>query len=576
MSTPFLLASLWLGALAVGDVGPTRDAYVAEDDPLGEPVKKVVYLSQNWSPSDSLRFYFTSQGSQLLPYDWFLALEQADSTTLFRDHKNILKFRYLPQLPDAANPDGLPVGFVGDEGVGRKWLGLTCAACHTSEIRYGTTGYRIDGAPTQGDVQGLLSSLIFALQETLNDPAKFERFAVKVLGSQNSSTAQALLRSQVTAAIKRRVGYNRRNFPGYDPTKAPLPPANYARLDAVGAIVNEVYHHAVKAQDNTSPTVNTKAADAPVSYPFLWDTPQHDFVQWIGIGKSGGLGDIFSLSRNVGEVLGVFGEFVIPEDTSLLSLPGYSSSVQMTALGDLENWLKTLWSPQWPADFPALDQDARAKGAVLYRQNCLECHALIDRADPNRKVTAAMRAVGTDPRTADNFFKRTGPSGKIEGMNVNFLPFTKTVPAIADASTMVTNVVVGTILGRVKNPPPDYLSQISFAPARVALVAEGAKYKGRPLNGIWATAPYLHNGSVPNLDELLQPAAKRSTSFSVGVRTFDPARVGFLTDVTGFPRFRVNGPDGKPIPGNSNAGHEYGSGLSTEERRQLLEYLKSL
>src|SRR4051812_36754139 len=61
---------------------PSRNAYVAVDDPLGEPVKKVVYLDQNWSPGESLRFYSTPQGSQLLPYQWFLNLEQADSTAL--------------------------------------------------------------------------------------------------------------------------------------------------------------------------------------------------------------------------------------------------------------------------------------------------------------------------------------------------------------------------------------------------------------------------------------------------------------------------------------------------------------
>ncbi len=138
----------WRGPVAADEPGPTRDAFVAVTDPLGEPVDKVVYLDQGWSPAVSLKFYFTSQGSQIIPYDWFLALEQADSQTLFRDNQNILKYRYLPQLPDSNNPDGLPVGFVGDSGVSRKWLGLTCAACHTNEIRYGTTGYRVDGAPT--------------------------------------------------------------------------------------------------------------------------------------------------------------------------------------------------------------------------------------------------------------------------------------------------------------------------------------------------------------------------------------------------------------------------------------------
>ena len=57
-----------------------RDAFVATTDPLGEPVKKVVYLEQNWSPAQSVQFYFTEQGSQIIPYDWFLALEQARSS----------------------------------------------------------------------------------------------------------------------------------------------------------------------------------------------------------------------------------------------------------------------------------------------------------------------------------------------------------------------------------------------------------------------------------------------------------------------------------------------------------------
>jgi len=212
----FIFALLLVGPVAADEPGPSRDAYVAKDDPLGESVEKVVYLDQGWSPAVSLKFYFTSQGSQIIPYDWFLALEPADSQTLFRDNQNILKYRYLPQLPDSNNPDGLPVGFVGDTGVGRTWLGLTCAACHTNEIRYGTTGYRVDGAPTQGDVRALLSALITTLQKTRDDPAKFERFAAKVLGNQNSSSGQSLLKAQLAAAIDKRIAYNLRNFPGYN------------------------------------------------------------------------------------------------------------------------------------------------------------------------------------------------------------------------------------------------------------------------------------------------------------------------------------------------------------------------
>lgn len=167
---------------------------------------------------------------------------------------------------------------------------------------------------------------------------------------------------------------------------------------------------------------------------------------------------------------------------------------------------------------------------------------------------------------------------------MNLVPFTTRIPPVASASVMVTNEVIGTILGSYWPAPHDYLSQIrignvaaagQFVPQTVPAV----QYKARPLNGIWATAPYLHNGSVPNLDELFKPAAMRSKSFSVGVRTFDPVRVGFLTDVPGFPKFNVFDATGRPITGNSNAGHEgeeYGTNLGDDERRQLVEYLKTL
>ena len=281
----------------------------------------------------------------------------------------------------------------------------------------------------------------------------------------------------------------------------------YARLDAVGAIVNEVYFHATPAAGLSSPIAGAMLADAPVSYPFLWDTPQHDFVQWLGIAKSGGPLDIFSLSRNVGEVLGVFAEVTIPEKPSVLNI-GYASSVKTVELTDLENLIKTLWSPQWPADFPKIDQGAAAKGAGLYQTSCLPCHALINRTDPNRTVKAVMNDSGTDNRASTNFFNRTGPSGKLNGVNVNFVPFTPKIGPVADADSMLSNEVIGILLGQLKLPPPDELQQMGFRgvqPKNVPLAAarEGARYKSRPLDGIWATAPYLHNGSVPNLDALL-------------------------------------------------------------------------
>ena len=96
-------------------------------------------------------------------------------------------------------------------------------------------------------------------------------------------------------------------------------------------------------------------------------------------------------------------------------------------------------------------------------------------------------------------------------------------------------------------------------------------YKARPLNGIWATAPFLHNGSVPNLRALLDAPADRPQSFSLGGWEYDPARVGYAP---------YNGP-GRFIYdttklGNSNAGHTWGTGLSDADKDALVEYLKTL
>ena len=437
----------------------SRDAYVATKDPLGESVKKVVYLDQGWSPSRSLEFYFTSQGSQLIPYPWFLVLEQADSTTPFRDSQNILKFRYLPQLPGSKNPDGLPVGFVNNAASNGNWLGLTCAACHTNEIHYKGTAYRIDGAPTLGDVRGFLSSLIEAMQKTLADAPKFDRFATQLLKGNDSPTGREVLKKQVAAMIERRVGYNRRNFPGYDPERPAPPPDDYARLDAFGAIINEVYYHAQKSPGN--PVATSKPANSPVSYPFLWDTPGQNIVQWVGL-KNGGL---LSLSRNVGEVLGVFGDYKIPDEFLIL---GYPSSVQVLNLLALEDWVKELRSPKWPSDFPKIDQGAAAKGKGLYQKNCISCHVVIDRDGPGGSNTASLSATGTDPLTFTNIFNRTGPSGKLEGgfVNVVNVQTTEKIPATASALTMVTNEVIGTILGVWKAAPGDDLSRVDLRKKR--------------------------------------------------------------------------------------------------------------
>lgn len=93
-------------------------------------------------------------------------------------------------------------------------------------------------------------------------------------------------------------------------------------------------------------------------------------------------------------------------------------------------------------------------------------------------------------------------------------------------------------------------------------------YVAAPLNGLWARAPYLHNGSVPTLDALLRPPPQRPVVFARGSARYDRARVGFASD-------RGRAYDTR-LPGNSASGHLWGTDLSDTERRALLEYLKTL
>ena len=100
-------------------------------------------------------------------------------------------------------------------------------------------------------------------------------------------------------------------------------------------------------------------------------------------------------------------------------------------------------------------------------------------------------------------------------------------------------------------------------------------YESRVLEGIWAVAPYLHNGSVPSLAELLTPSDKRVTAFKVGP-AYDLDKVGLAVEQTKF-NFTYKTTDcSNRNSGNSHCGHDYGTTFTDAEKKALLEYLKSL
>lgn len=554
-----------------------------------------IRLDQGWSEQEAETFYYTPQGSQLIPYAWFLALEVEDAQGLFRDNANMARYGYITaSAPSAENPDALPVGFVidsgtteplltaaddhgspdpqrstgptGNEGGSTKWLGMTCAACHTGELRHGSKAFRIDGGPAMADHETFIQAMARSLEATQSDEAKFTRFAQRVLGTTYTPDAANKLKADLTAYTKSFRQAAERN-------DAPVA-YGFARLDAFGAIFNQVTEVALNIPGNHAPS------DAPVSFPFLWNAPHLDWVQWNGSVDN-------PLARNVGEVMGVYGNFTLD--------PGpkqFSSSVQLINLDKMEKQLEKLNAPKWPEEhFGAIDKAKADAGRQLYSDNCAKCHFVRDAGGkfpmtpPNkygkqfvRTVMVPVATIGTDPKMVQRFFRMVDPGVLRPQLNTND-------PKVLAASVLgaADGGVILRSFAALQPPLTDQqkLAMMGFRDSANRPPNPNA-YKARPLDGIWATAPYLHAGSVPNLYQLLLPANERVKTFHVGSRDFDPRDVGFSTQP--FPgSFELRTSEG----GNSNAGHEglyytqrqeggKNRDFTEDERRALIEYMKTL
>jgi hypothetical protein len=638
-----------------------RGAATVKQDQFGDQFLNVRYLWQGWKPADSMWFYNTTQGSDLLPYDFFMVLEKPGTSELFRSNDNLNFYRYLPQQATLSNPDGLPVGFVKDKYKGKEYLGFACAACHTAQLNYQGIGIRIDGGPAGTDMDTFLKKLAEALWTVRMDKGDIHARFVKNVMDRGHYDSEKKVDNDLQKYAQRLEMYNIINHSEDH--------YGYSRLDAFGRIYNRVLEHLVsqeklkeqldltvadlveegkltqedvasivpqqkggvlsdKQRDHLALRLSQKLSlktqlrlnqrlynrpDAPVSYPFLWDIPQHDYVQWNGIGANAGLG---SIGRNAGEAIGVFATLDWAEEpgislSSLISGQGiksthisFKSSINVHNLRLIESRLRLLQSPQWPEDiFGKIDKKREKNGKLLFAKRCEACHAIIQRDDPMRRVVAHMSKlgdIGTDQKMATNAATYKGWSGIIRNQYVLAGPGDVLINEKAPVAALLTKAtlsVVATpedenfvrrgyqwvydlVAGFLTNEIKPSLKSGNYDPDTTAApYASLLAYKARSLNGIWATAPYLHNGSVPTLHDLLLPKKRdkdpakgeyRPDRFHVGSREFDPINVGLKSD--GYNGFLFD----TSHQGNSNAGHPWGTDLDKEQRLDLLEYLKSL
>lgn len=552
--------------------------------PKSIKVYDVVQLNQQWTPEERQWFYHTSQGSRLMPYKWFLALEQFDNEKLFIDPDHITQFRMLPDVNPAGNPDRLPVGFARDpkdpvDPIGPTppgdYVGITCAGCHTAQINYKGLGLRIDGAPGQLDLNKFLERIGLAAGATQIDPRKFDRFARRVLGTGYNSTTKSQLSQNLKKFIDGQLEAlllqaNADKDSGLKPTAG-----GFGRLDALGQGGNILF-------GKLSPK-NLRTLNGPVNVIPLWYANSYGWVQSNSSIRQ-------PMARNNIEALAV---------NAYLALPGnaqtkYASSVRLDWMAEMEEMSARLKAPVWPQWlFGPLDQNKVARGKVLYQELCAKCHQpqletpttndgvpVLPGPYPPDPVSQAagkqyyhlrlfdIDTIGTDPMDAVNFADRTADATAL-GMSAN-----------EPGANIIYPVIKGIMDRWYKEHGTPPAQQVAWNGYRANYWRAPKAYPARPLAGIWATAPFLHNGSVPNLYELLSPVSERSTSFYLGNLEFDPERVGYETG-----RFYGGFKLVTSLTGNSNAGHEFRDGtgkgiigrqLSEDERWQIIEFLKAL
>jgi hypothetical protein len=294
-----------------------------------------------------------------------------------------------------------------------------------------------------------------------------------------------------------------------------------------------------------------------------------------------------------------------------------NNSANFDGLSRLEDLVRQIGPPKWPW---LVDTNLAAQGKAIFERptdqgGCTACHGITPgqvRFFQVQTWATPIQDVGTDTREYD-VITWTANTGVLQGA---FIPFVTTPLKQTDlAFNILATSVIGSIAqhllsgGGLRVGPvaqadrqltlpqlPPSLRDLQGAfnlPANLADVlktenppgipaprpspparAKGS-YEARVMQGIWAAAPYLHNGSVPTLAELLKPAADRVKAFKIG-QSYDIVNIGLSVDQTQFNYTLTTTDCSDRNSGNSRCGHEFGIQLSADEKKALLEYLKTL
>jgi Cytochrome c len=448
---------------------------------------------------------------------------------------------HLGMIPD--KEFGWPIGFSRKnvQHLGNlSAIGINCASCHVAQISSSSSKepIRILGVTSHFNVEAFFGSVLVATFKT-SDPANMKKFIVAYLdqpehdakGSEIAAGEWDEEAKQIEAIMSDDPFGSKGVKPGELHSLLPKDlqpdlqkPAPMARLvhNMLKLFHNmrAALHVPDQPPDKIPPQsgpgrndafgilsaslLNSPTPYAPIKFGLVWNVGQRTWVHWDGNTKS-------PLARNLLASLGL--------GATMHGKHGDLTFADVKRQTDLS---EKIAPPKYPF---TIDNAAAKRGGALFEQNCNSCHG----GPESDKRLFAVADVGTDPHRAEMFSQKVA-----DGFN-KFLA--------------------------------DLESEGYQAPKEVGVRSTG-KYWAPTLSGVWARSPFLHNGSVRTMRELLTSPAQRAKTFHRGSRVFDEKEMGYTDDGA-----YVLDSAGS---GTSNSGHDYGTNLSEAEKRDLIEYLKTL
>jgi len=347
-------------------------------------------------------------------------------------------------------------------------------------------------------------------------------------------------------------------------------PEGYGRTDAFGRISNAT----IRTRSYTHLT-------APVSLPPMYGMKYKAMYHYNANTNS-------LVSRNVGQAFGLGAVVIAPVNGDETKL---ESTVDIKNLYELEKHIYRVPVPEYTRYFPKreLDKNKIISGCNIYLNKCATCHeANSERVGPAKKLIdhqmIGLEVIDTDRQYIKNISK--------EAMG---LPFKKAIfnftdktkdgyYAINAVDSVQQKIYSGESMRGGDFFRDTFLGEDRFnenPSMKYGNSEKNAAFAARHLAGVWATAPYLHNGSVKNIYELLLPETKRAKKFIVGNLAYDHQNLGFISDESLHKCSDRDDPYcfDTSIVGNGNNGHNpsmYGGELKNVDKYALIEFLKVL